>query len=83
MGACVKARYRAFSEKLFHPDLGSYVSYAIIYEERDNDEQWKIAQKVQDVTDSSDTATHMVRLFNEEGLAPCHLYDVIENWLNR
>lgn len=76
-------RYRALLEQLFHPDLGQYASFAIVCEERDNEDQWHIAQKVPDVTDSSDVANKLVYLFNEEDLAPCHLYEVIENWLNR
>ena len=82
MGAYVIARYRALSEKLFHPDLGAYESFAIVYEEREDNDHWRIAQKIPDVTDSPDAASKLVRLFNDGQLAPCHLMEVIENWLN-
>lgn len=83
MGACVGARYRALSEKLFHPDLGAYNTFSIVYEEMDFcNHEWKITQKVPDVTDSPDAASKLVRLFNDGELSPCHLMEVIENWLN-
>ena len=82
MGNVMNARYRALPETLFHPDLGNYDSYSIVYEEHQND-TWIVSRKIADVSDSSAAVSGLVQLLNDGELSPCHLLDTIENWLNK
>lgn len=81
MGTLVNTRYRALPEDLFHPDLGSYHSFSIVYEEQSKDNSWIVSRKIEDVTDSFPAVSSLVRLLNEGRLSPCHMRETIENWL--
>lgn len=75
-------RYRVIRETLFHPDLGSYDSYAVLCEEAAGDDRWNVLQKIPDVTTGEAAVLELVARMNAGQLAPCHLANVIEDFVN-
>ena len=43
---------------------------------------WQIRQCIHDVTDNADAAQALALLMQEGGLDPCHMHDVVEDFLN-
>ncbi len=75
-------RYRACEEWNTHPQLGRYSCYGIRCEVYLPEHGWQIRQCIHDVTDDADAAQALALLMQEGGLDPCHMHDVVEDFLN-
>ena len=62
-------RYRVYEEWITHPQLGRYCC-------------WQLQQAVSDITDDRNAAEALAALMQQEDLEPCHLLDVVEDYLN-
>lgn len=83
MEASAAIRYRAAAEELFYPELGTYISYAILCEAEQADGERDLLGKIPDVTDCQEEAEFLAALCEEERLDPCQLPEIVEDWLNR
>ncbi|MFR6412021.1 MAG: DUF6514 family protein [Angelakisella sp.] len=43
---------------------------------------WQLQQAVSDITDDRNAAEALAALMQQEDLEPCHLLDVVEDYLN-
>ena len=68
--------YSVFCEKLSSEEGREYNGYGIKAEVGENQ-----SLCVSDVTDDREALEALVRLCNDEGLDPIHIYDVIEDFL--
>ena len=75
-------RYRVREEWITHPQLGRYNCYGIVCERHLSGHGWQLQQAVSDITDDRDAAEALAALMQQEELDPCHLLDVVEDYLN-
>lgn len=75
-------RYRVREEWITHPQLGHYSCYGIVCESYLPEHGWQLQQSVSDITDDRDAAETLAALMQQEKLEPCHLLDVVEDYLN-
>ncbi len=75
-------RYRSCEEWNTDPQLGRYCCYGILCEVFLPEHGWQICQSVHDVTDDADAAQTLALLMQEGKLDPCHMLDVVEDFLN-
>ena len=65
-----------------HPQLGRYCCYGIVCESYLPKHGWQLQQAVSDITDDRNAAEALAALMQQEDLEPCHLLDVVEDYLN-
>lgn len=75
-------RYRVYEEWITHPQLGRYCCYGIVCESYLPKHGWQLQQAVSDITDDRNAAEALAALMQQEDLEPCHLLDVVEDYLN-
>ena len=75
-------RYRACEEWNTHPQLGRYRCYGILCESYLPGHGWRTEQSISDVTDSAEDAIALALLMQQGNLEPCHMHDVVEDFVN-
>ena len=68
--------YHMIAERFHSPELGEYDTYSIVCY-RDGEPQFKIS----DVGCDKEFVQHIVNQLNEQGVAPCHVMDIINDSL--
>ena len=75
-------RYRVYEEWITHPQLGRYCCYGIVCESYLPKHGWQLQQAVSDITDDRYAAEALAALMQQEDLEPCHLLNVVVDYLN-
>ena len=75
-------RYRACEEWNTNPQLGRYRCYGILCESYLPGYGWRTEQSISDVTDDADAAAALALRMQQGELEPCHMHDVVEDFLN-
>ena len=70
--------YQVDQEKIYHPDIGEYVTYGVKIISAGS---VCVMDVISDVSVSERKVTELIRICNELDLRPCHLRDVIEDFL--
>ena len=71
-------KYLTVCERLFHKDIGSYVSYGILCI---NEETGAVVSKISDVSTKRSFVLRLSKKFTEKELSPCHFFDAVEDSL--
>ena len=71
--------YKVIRERLYHKDIGKYVSYGIVAIDQATGKE---ILRVSDVSTSRRFVLDLARLYTEEELAPTHLFDAVYDKLS-
>lgn len=75
--------YEVFRERCYLEDVGDYYTYGIRLAARHMPPDMQSGYTIHDVHCERDVVTELVTLCNTLELEPCHLLNVIEDWLAR
>lgn len=83
MNDCVSWSYQTFCRRYCCKEIGSYLSYGIRVIGTHRQSGIKVVREVHDVHPDDEVVSSLVALCNALELEPCHLNDVIRDWLGR
>jgi len=73
-------RFVPIEQQLYHPDLGTYISYGIAALQFQSG-RCKLLAFVGDISDSFEAVAALAELCTKEQLAPAQLWDIAEDFL--